>query len=230
MRRSQSGHKAGTRFSTKNGAHKITNVKNTTPRTFVAFCSSRMILPCRELLREITLLLREWWLRTWPPEYLSRFGDDGLLWFKVTFVPIAPLCARIVAARRNGVALALVDSRILVLPAKDSKGWFTKMDELAGKRIAAVAANWKSLRECWGFQMLKVFESIREMLGRSIQTCENLRVRFSFNSYAKILNVKLNNLKFVNFLRESKIYMIQSSKFWRFCDLKTLSKFSKFVN
>ena len=59
MLASQSGHTVGSRFSTKNGAHNITNVKNTTPSTFVAFCSNLIIRPWRDELREITLEFRE---------------------------------------------------------------------------------------------------------------------------------------------------------------------------
>lgn len=53
---------AGIRLSTKNGAHKMTNVKNTTPSTLVAFCSSLMIRPCLVVLRIMTLELRPYGL------------------------------------------------------------------------------------------------------------------------------------------------------------------------
>lgn len=56
---SHSGQTDGTRLRTKKGAHKMTKVKNTTPNTFVAFCSSRMILPCLEEVLDKTLELRE---------------------------------------------------------------------------------------------------------------------------------------------------------------------------
>lgn len=82
-----------------------------------------MILPWRELLREITLLVREWWLRTPGPECrpLSRLGDDGLPGFSVRLAPVAPLCARTVAARRNGIDLVPADSKVLVLPVNEKK-------------------------------------------------------------------------------------------------------------
>lgn len=57
---SHSGHNAGTILRRKNGAHRTTNVKNTTPKTLVAFCSKRSILPWREEFLEITLDVLEW--------------------------------------------------------------------------------------------------------------------------------------------------------------------------
>lgn len=81
---SQSGQKAGSKFNTKNGAQSMTKVKNTTPKTLVAFCSSLIMRPCLQLLRDTTLLVREWW----PPRGALGLG-------------LNPLCALNVAARRN---------------------------------------------------------------------------------------------------------------------------------
>lgn len=50
-------------------------MKNTTPSTLVAFCSSRMIRPCRDEFLDITLELREWCDRT-VPQRLNRHGVD----------------------------------------------------------------------------------------------------------------------------------------------------------
>lgn len=72
---SQSPQIVGNRFNTKNGAHKITNVKNTTPNTLVAFCSRRMMRPWRDEFRDITLELREWCDRT-VPQRLNKHGVD----------------------------------------------------------------------------------------------------------------------------------------------------------
>lgn len=47
-------------FRMKNGAHNTTNVKNTTPNTFVAFCSNRRIRPCLDEFLDMTLEFLEW--------------------------------------------------------------------------------------------------------------------------------------------------------------------------
>lgn len=75
---SQSPQTVGNRFNTKNGAHNITNVKKTTPSTLVAFCSSRIIRPCRDEFLDITLELREWWDRT-VPQRVNKHGVDLLV-------------------------------------------------------------------------------------------------------------------------------------------------------
>lgn len=53
----------------------MTNVKNTTPNTLVAFCSRRMIRPWRDEFRDITLEFREWCERT-VPQRLNKHGVD----------------------------------------------------------------------------------------------------------------------------------------------------------
>lgn len=53
----------------------MTNVKNTTPSTLVAFCSRRMIRPWRDEFRDITLEFREWCDRT-VPHRLNKHGVD----------------------------------------------------------------------------------------------------------------------------------------------------------
>lgn len=78
---SQSLHTVGTKFNTKNGAHNMTNVKNTTPSTFVAFCSRRMMRPWREEFREMTLELREWCDRTVPQRV--KHGVDLLVFVRL---------------------------------------------------------------------------------------------------------------------------------------------------
>lgn len=101
MYSSHLGQTFGSRFNTKNGAQRMTNVKKTTPSTFVAFCSNRMIRPCRDEFRDITLELREWWERSVVDLWRLQ-GDEGILLsvFKLTFV----LC-RSVTDRRSGEAV-----------------------------------------------------------------------------------------------------------------------------
>lgn len=100
-------HNDGNRLSTKNGAHNITNVKNTTPSTLVAFCSSRMMRPWRDELRDMTLELREWCDRMVALR-CSRHGDEGvplmvLIWFRFgSLLFMMLLWLRSVADRRNG--------------------------------------------------------------------------------------------------------------------------------
>lgn len=93
----------------------MTKVKKTTPRTLVAFCSSRMILPCREEFREMTLEFREWWERMVAVRCM-RHGEEVSLWLDLDImwsflnwrllsnrlVP-APVFNRTVADRRSPV-------------------------------------------------------------------------------------------------------------------------------
>lgn len=128
MLSSQSPQKLGTKFKTKNGVHKITNVKNTTPNTFVAFCSSRMMRPCRDEFRDMTLEFREWWDRIVAPRVIKHgadlfvaFGSPPLA-LPPTFTPLMRLWLRSVADRRNGDAivgtLLGVSSNVVLWPPK----------------------------------------------------------------------------------------------------------------
>lgn len=137
---SHSPHTTGSRLSTKNGAHRITKVKKTTPRTLVAFCSSLMIRPCLEEFLDITLEFLLWWLRMvaalvwllWLVYPLYRWikqGDDGFL--SLAFIPPWPFCLRVADLRRSSgvlglfvellVELQFAIAEVLVLPKLDPR-------------------------------------------------------------------------------------------------------------
>lgn len=113
---SQSGQTVGSKFSTKKGDHKMTNVKKTIPRTFVAFCSSRIILPCRAELRDMTLEFLEW-CDLIVVERCKMHGDDVFFFDSsasisslfVIFLLDIELSFRSVAERRNGEDLSGFD-------------------------------------------------------------------------------------------------------------------------
>lgn len=151
---SQSPHTVGTKFSTKNGAHSMTNVKNTTPSTFVAFCSSRMIRPCRDEFRDITLEFREWCDRTVPhrvkhgvdllvfarPLTLSIF-DTELSMLRADVMPLmSRFWLRRVAERRSdGVIwgnLLLVSNEVwwLVLKAEPRRDFWLRRVSLQSRK------------------------------------------------------------------------------------------------
>lgn len=128
---SHSKQNVGRRLSMKKGAHRITNVKNTTPSTLVAFCSKRIILPCLDEFLDITLEFLEWCDRTllvnFPAPELywyrcNRHGDEGFL-FRSLSVVVLPFCLSVADRRSKGVfcefAGECVRSELLVLPKLD---------------------------------------------------------------------------------------------------------------
>lgn len=65
-------------------------MEKTTPSTLVAFCSSRMMRPCRDELRDMTLEFREWWERT-VPRCVSKHGAELLVEPSPPFIPFKML-------------------------------------------------------------------------------------------------------------------------------------------
>lgn len=116
----------------------MTNVKKTTPSTFVAFCSSRMMRPCRDEFLEITLEFREWCERTVAARANSDCADfivfvfvlalkmfESMLWAPLKLALFMPLMSwlllRSVAERRRaevscGTLLELIKSCVWWLP------------------------------------------------------------------------------------------------------------------
>lgn len=205
---SQSGHTAGIKLRTKNGAQRTTNVKKTTPRTFVAFCSSLMILPCRELFREATLLVLEWWLRI-GPEYLCGHGEDELL-LCLELMLAAPLWARMVAARRIGPPL-VVNSAVLVFPVELKRGIIVSQDLIAGAviRFNRIMARffhiWSKKRCCYEFLLIRL-AALLQSKQRTI-VLEDFTIRcVEHDSNLHLFTGKLTPRRF---------FMFQSYKFQR---------------
>lgn len=112
----------------------MTNVKNTTPNTLVAFCSSRMMRPCRDEFRDITLELREWWDRMVVVR-CNRHGDDGALLALGMSPLIILLWLRNVAERRNGgvgdgTFVGVKSNDVRAPPKLEPRRWFRRMSHV----------------------------------------------------------------------------------------------------
>lgn len=103
----------------------MTNVKKTTPNTFVAFCSSRMMRPWRDEFRDMTLEFREWCERMVAPRVI-RHGIDLFVAagsaVPLAFMPLMRLWLRSVAERRSGDAIVGtlfgVSNNVVLCPPK----------------------------------------------------------------------------------------------------------------
>lgn len=103
----------------------MTNVKKTTPNTFVAFCSSRMMRPWRDEFRDMTLEFREWCERMVAPRVI-RHGVDLFATVEsavpLAFMPLMRLWLRSVAERRSGDAIVGtlfgVSNNVVLCPPK----------------------------------------------------------------------------------------------------------------
>lgn len=131
MPASQFGHTDGSRLSAKKGVHRNTNVKNTTPNTLVAFCSSRMMRPCRYELRIMTLDRLALFDRCGVACCCGRDGRPSVDPYRTSGecrFPVADVmftvgvCLRIgfcVMARRNGWTPPEATANVVVLDALD---------------------------------------------------------------------------------------------------------------